>query len=128
MIETAELFPVPGVVASLAGLFGGMRIHMTPGARLIREMILPGSGRRRPGNMSRARIIHVRQRFMAVRAQHGGVSVNQSEFRLRMARQVERGRPERPLRMAKFTAILVRGRAEFAAMRVRVAIHAGRLA
>jgi len=59
VIETTELFPVPGVVASLTGLFGGMRIHMTPGARLICEMILPGSGRRRPRNMRRARIIHV---------------------------------------------------------------------
>ena len=59
VIETTELFPVPGVVASLTGLFGGMRIHMTPGARLIREMILPGSWRRRPRNMRRARIIHV---------------------------------------------------------------------
>ena len=65
---------------------------------------------------------------MAIRAQHGGVRVDQSEFRLRMARQVERGRPEGILRMAKFAAILKRRRAEFAAMRVHVAIHASRLA
>src|SRR5450631_223905 len=77
VIEAAELFPIPGVVASLAGLFGGMRIRMAAGARLIGEMILPGSGRRRSGDMGGAGIVHVGQSFVAVRAQHCGVSVDE---------------------------------------------------
>jgi hypothetical protein len=105
-----------------------MRIRVAPGARRIGEMILPGSGRRRSRYMGGVRIAHVGQRFVAVRAQYSRVSVDENEFRLRMARQVERGRPEGLLGMAEFAAILVRRQAEFAAMRVGVAIHAGRLA
>src|SRR5579872_5708717 len=51
VIEAAELFPIPGVVAGLAGLFGGMWIRVAPGARLIGEMILPGRGRRRSSDV-----------------------------------------------------------------------------
>ena len=129
VIEAAKLFPVPGVVAGLAGLFGGMRIDVAPGAGLIARNDTAGQrAAAAPATWAAFDVIHVRQRFVAVGAQHGGVSVDQSEFRLRVTRQIERGRPEGFLRVAKFAAIFVRRGAEFAAMRIGVAIHADQLA
>ncbi len=107
MIEAAKLFPIPRVVAGFAGLFSGMRIGVAPGTRLIAEMILACSGRRGPANMGRIDIVYVGQRLVTVGAQHRGVSIDQSEFRLGVARQVECGGPEGVLCMTQFTAIFV---------------------
>ena len=53
-------------------------------------------------------IVHVGQRFVTVGAQNSGVSIDQSEFRLGVARKVEGRRPEGFLCMTQFAAVLVR--------------------
>lgn len=128
VVETAKLFPISRIMAGLAGLFGGMRIGVTPRARLIAEMILAGSRRWGSRDMSGVSIVHVRQGFVALGAQYRRVCVDQGEFRFCMARKVECGGPERLLRVAQFTAIFVRCRPEFAAMWISMAIHADQLA
>lgn len=108
VIEAAKFFPIPRVVAGFAGLFSGMRIGVAPGTRLIAEMILACSGGRGPANVSRIDIVYVEQRLMTVGAQYRGVSIDQSEFCLCVARQVECGGPEGVLCMTQFAAIFVR--------------------
>ena len=127
VIEAAELFPIARVMARFAGLVGGMRIGVTSGAGLIGEMILAGRRRRGSRDMSCIGIGHIGQRFVAVGAQHGGMSIDQDEFGLCVARQVERGGPEGFLRMAQVAAIFVGCGLEFTTMRVGVAIHAHQL-
>ena len=128
VVEAAQLFPIPRVVAGLASLFGRMRIGVAPGACLIGEMILAGRRRRCSRDMSCVGVVHAGQGFVAVGAQNGRMSVDQNEFRLGVARQVERGGPEGILGVALFAAIFVGGGPEFAAMGVRMAIDANQLA
>ena len=45
MVEIAQLFPIPRVMASFAGLLGGVRISVAAGTSLVAEMILPGDRR-----------------------------------------------------------------------------------
>lgn len=85
VIEAAQLPPVPRVMTRFASLLGRMRVHMATGASLIGEMILARGRRRRSRHMRRVRVIHVRQGFMTIGAQHGGVRVRQREFRFRVA-------------------------------------------
>jgi hypothetical protein len=128
MIEAAKLFPIPRVMAGFAGLFRGMRIGVAAGARLIGEMILAGDRRLGSRDMSRIGVVHIGQGFVTIGAQYGRMSVDENEFRLRVARQVERRGPEGFLGVAQFAPIFVGCGPEFAAVRIGVTIHADQFA
>ena len=109
-------------MARVAGPVGGMRIHVTPGTRLIGEMILARLWRRNSRDTRRIGIVCVRQGFVTVAAEDGRMSVRQNELRLGVARKVERRGPERFLRMAEVTSIIVWCCLEFTAVGVGVAL------
>ncbi len=128
VIKAADFTPITRVVAGVARLLGGVRVHMASGAGLIGEMILPGRRRRAAMDVSRGRVIHVRHRFVTVGAEHGRMCVDQPKLGFRVTAQIESGWAERLLRMAEFTAVLIGRCAEFAAVRISMAIGAEQLA
>jgi len=68
MVKAMKLFPIPCIVAGLAGLFGGMWIRVATRAGLISKVILTGERRRGSRDMGRVRIIHVSQGLVAIDA------------------------------------------------------------
>ena len=71
VVEAAEFFPVPRVMAGFARLFSRVRIAVASRARLIGEVILAGRRRGSPRDMRRIRVVHVGHGLVAVGAHNG---------------------------------------------------------